>query len=167
MKTKSFFDNSKMGDASMSSNGMSLRQRFLLGVVACAVLPLIIVSMVAYRGLMTNDVTIQEHLNSAKKLLDQAPQGSEPGLTEEFAAMEKELVALSLKNRRSIIISSVLSIIVIAALGAILARSVTSGKQSPHTEKSPHPPNTELEDQFEEMRKKLGDLLDDSKQNGS
>ena len=151
----------------MNSNRMSLRWRFLLGVVACAVLPLVIVSMVAYRGLINYDTTIQEHLNGAKELLNQAPQGSEAGLIEEFATMEKELVALSLQNKQAIIISSVLSIILIAAIGAILARSITSGQQPPATEKAHEPAANDLEDQFEEMRKKLGNLLDDSREDES
>ena len=148
----------------MNSNGMSLRRRFLLGVVACAVLPLVIVSMVAYRSSMTHDLVVQKHLSSAKELLDQAPQGSRAEVTEQLAAMEKELVRLSLQTRQSIIISSVLSLIIIAALGAIIARSIASSKAA-SAEQLDKAAGTDLEDQFEEMRKKLGDLLDDSKQN--
>ncbi len=145
----------------VNAKELSLQRRFLLGIVTCAVLPLVIVSLVSYRGLMTSDVTLRKHLSNAQILVESAPEERLHILSDEFARMEKEMVAVSLQTKKLIIISSVLSFIVIVAVGVFLSRSLAENKKASGMEKADRPVTMDLEDHLEEMRKKLGNLIND------
>ena len=149
------------GKAPMMQREMSLRRRFLLILVACAVLPLVIVSMVSYRGLMTYDMTVQKHITKTKQILDQASRKDRMELKAELSAMEQKLLNLSHRTRTILILSSVLSIAVIVVVGAFLAKSIAGEKEISDAEEPDHKATADLSDQLEEMRKKLGNLISD------
>ena len=145
----------------MMQREMSLRRRFLLILIACVVLPLVIVSMVAYRGLMTYDMTMQKHLTRTNVLLDRTSEKTLEA-QKELSIMEENLRNLSQQTRRMLIFSSVLSIIIIVAVGAFLAKNIAAEMDSASKAvETDHTAATDLSDQLEEMRKKLGNLIDD------
>ena len=151
----------------MTQKELSLRRRFLLILITCAVLPLVIVSLVAYRGLMTYDITVQKHLTKTNRILDQGTQESWTELQNELSIMEQKLLNLFHQTQKILILASVLSIAIIAVIGAFLARALAGETENADAPETDHSVTDDLSNQLEEMRKKLGNLIGDKKPDDS
>jgi len=149
----------------MNTNGMSGRYRFLLVVVACAVLPLVIVSVIAFHGLMSYNMTAQMYLNDAQELFED-PSRTDASLSATLANMERELVSLSRSIRKLIIVSSLISLLVIVVVCMLLARTIKEvniQEEYRAAESSAEDTSSEFEAHLKKMSEKLGNLVDENK----